>query len=265
MQVTKTASVSVVPGTADTAFAYTITVRNLDTTDAAGSVVVTDTLPADIDLNGALPANCTDTDAGAPIVLRCTFGTLDPGEVNTATINVTADVSDFTDDLIRNTARVTTTTDDPNAANNASTADVAVRPLADVVIDKAADQTTVTVPIGTEPGDAFRYILRVTNTGPSATTATVTDNPPAGVDLVLPLPEGCTIPDSLAPDTIRCVFPGLDPGETNSVSIDVVTDDERANNTDPIVNTATVTSSTYEQDTADNTDSATVTVVASAA
>ena len=259
VQVTKTASVAQVPGTADTPFAYTLTVRNLDTADAAGSVVVTDTLPAEVDLVGALPANCVDTDPSTAVVaLRCTFGTLDPGEINSVTINVTADASDFTDGTIANTARVASSTADPNLANNTSSVNVLVRPLADVTVDKEADQASVTV-----PGDTFRYVIRVANTGPSdATAVTVTDTLPAGLEVVA-LPAECVNDSDPAaePDTITCAFGTLNPGEVDSVSIDVVTDATRADDTLPYVNTARVTTSTYEQDTTDNADTETTPVV----
>lgn len=260
LSVSKTASVATVPGTTDTSYTYTIRVTNLGPNSATG-VVVTDTLPADVDLAGLLPGNCTDTDPGAPVVVRCTIGALDPGEVGTVTLNVTADASDFTDDVIRNTAQATSSTADPNPANNTATATVLVRPLADLVMDKAADQTTVTV-----PGDTFRYILRVTNTGPSpAENVTTYDNLPAGVDLAAPLPAGCALDLATASlDDFTCNFGTLAPGATASYSIDVVTSAERADDTLPITNTATARTTTFEQDLADNADSATVTVNPSA-
>jgi uncharacterized repeat protein (TIGR01451 family) len=258
VRVTKTASVGTVPGTADTPFSYTLRVENLDATDAASGVVVTDTLPGEVDLVGALPANCTDTDPGAAVALRCTFGTLDPGEVNSVTVNVTADASDFTDATIANTARVASSTADPNPANNTSSVDVLVRPLADVTVDKEADQASVTV-----PGDTFRYVLRVANTGPSAAAnVTVVDTLPDGLEVVA-LPAGCTndADPTAEPDTITCTFGTLAAGASASVSIDVVTDASRADDTLPYVNTARVTTSTYEQDTTDNADTETTPVV----
>jgi uncharacterized repeat protein (TIGR01451 family) len=259
VQVTKTASVASVPGTADTNFSYTITVKNNDTTDAAGSVVVTDTLPGELVLNGALPGNCVDTDPAAGVVaLRCTFGTLDPGEVNSVTINVTANDAAISDGAIDNTARVTSSTADPDLANNTSSVGVPIRPLVDVSIDKEADQASVTV-----PGDTFRYVLRVANTGPSAAAnVTVVDTLPEGLEVVA-LPAGCTndADPTAEPDTITCTFGTLAAGASASVSIDVVTDASRADDTLPYVNTARVTTSTYEQNTGNNSDTETTPVV----
>lgn len=258
VQVTKTASVASVPGTADTNFSYTITVRNNDSTDPAGSVVVTDTLPGELVLNGALPSNCVDTDTGAPVVLRCTFGTLDPGEVNGVTINVTANDTAISDGAIDNTAQVTSSTADPDLTNNTSSARVLIRPLANVSIDKEADQASVTV-----PGDSFRYVLRVANSGPSAATdVTVVDTLPEGLEVVA-LPAGCVNDTDPAaePDTITCTLGTLAAGASTSVSIDVVTDASRADDTLPYVNTARVTTSTYEQNTGNNSDTETTPVV----
>ena len=258
VQVTKIASVPSVPGTADTNFSYTITVKNNDTTDTAGSVVVTDTLPGELVLNGALPGNCVDTDAGAPVVLRCTFGTLDPGEVNSVTINVTANDAAISDGAIDNTAQVTSSTADPDLTNNTSSARVLIRPLANVSIDKEADQASVTV-----PGDTFRYVLRVTNAGPSpAANVTVVDTLPEGLEVVA-LPAGCTndADPTAEPDTITCTFGTLAAGASASISIDVITDASRADDTLPYVNTARVTTSTYEQNTANNSDTETTPVV----
>jgi uncharacterized repeat protein (TIGR01451 family) len=126
---------------------------------------------------------------------------------------------------------------------------VLIRPLADVGIDKNADQASVTV-----PGDTFRYVLQPFNSGPSAAAdVTVVDTLPEGLEVVA-LPAGCVndADPTAEPDTITCSFGTLAAGASTSVSIDVVTDATRADDTLPYVNTARVTTSTYEQNTGNN-------------
>jgi hypothetical protein len=91
---------------------------------------------------------------------------------------------------------------------------------------------------------------------------TVVDTLPEGLEVVA-LPAGC-VNDSdptAEPDTITCTLDTLAAGATTSVSIDVVTDATRADDTLPYVNTARVTTSTYEQNTGNNSDTETTPVV----
>ena len=91
---------------------------------------------------------------------------------------------------------------------------------------------------------------------------TVVDTLPEGLEVVA-LPAGCVNDTDPAaePDTITCTLGTLAAGASTSVSIDVVTDASRADDTLPYVNTARVTTSTYEQNTGNNSDTETTPVV----
>ena len=76
--------------------------------------------------------------------------------------------------------------------------------------------------------------------------------------------DSATTPELLCEPAAHRPFGGfrtLRAGASASVSIDVVTDASRADDTLPYVNTARVTTSTYEQDTSDNADTETTPVV----
>jgi uncharacterized repeat protein (TIGR01451 family) len=96
---------------------YTVTVQNLGgggTADATG-VVVTDTLPGQIDFVSATSPNGTCLRSGSTVT--CDLGTVNAGAAATATIVVKARKSG----TLSNTATVTTTVADTNAANNQDT------------------------------------------------------------------------------------------------------------------------------------------------
>ena len=96
---------------------YTIRVENLGlggTADATG-VLVTDTLPGQVDFVSATSPNGTCQRAGKTVT--CDLGTINAGAVATATIVVEAGKKG----TFSNTASVATTVTDTNAANNQDT------------------------------------------------------------------------------------------------------------------------------------------------
>jgi uncharacterized repeat protein (TIGR01451 family) len=260
LRVTKTATVASVPEDRDTNFAYTIAVSNLDSSDSAFNVATTDTLPATVDLNGPLPSNCADTDAGAPVRVVCTFGTVLPGETESVTLNVTADGSPtvIPGTSISNTATVSSDTADPNSANNSSTNTIAVEQFADLAVDKFANDGTETKTTYTKPDDDFVYQVNVQNNGPSPATGIVmTDTLPAGLDAPTGFDptDNCTYNATTRVITCRPSIT-LPPG---FVRIIVFATSTNNGATGDLVNTATVDSSESDRVTANNTDSYTLT------
>lgn len=92
---------------------YTITVRNTGANDASG-VVVTDTLPSELDFVSATSSLGACSQAGKTVT--CNLGQVNAGVTATATIAVTAKK----DGTISNTATVASA-DDTNGANNTDT------------------------------------------------------------------------------------------------------------------------------------------------
>lgn len=139
--------------------------------NTATDTVISDTLPAGVSISGSPPSGCSAVGQ----LLTCTPGTLTPGQARTYTVDV---IAPNTAGILFNTARVVTSSKDPNPANDRSTAGLSVVPPspANVAIEKTASPTTV------RAGDTASYQLTVYNGGQAATasTLTLTDPVPAG-------------------------------------------------------------------------------------
>ena len=162
VQLTKTGPSN---ATAGTNVDYTLTVTNAGPSTATG-VSVTDPTPPGLTLVAVTDA-CT--------AFPCVLGNVAPATPQTVTVTYLVPAGYTTPDPIVNTASVTTTTADPNAANNTSTASTALAaPVTDLTISKTNGVTA------SVPGTPTTYTIVVGNAGPSvATNATVTDNFPA--------------------------------------------------------------------------------------
>jgi uncharacterized repeat protein (TIGR01451 family) len=98
---------------------YTVTVANAGPTGATG-VVLQDLLPATGRLQSATPSSgtCTGIAKNATGTLTCALGDMSAGASNTATILIKVVLNKGT---VTNTANVTSSTFDPNSANNTAT------------------------------------------------------------------------------------------------------------------------------------------------
>jgi uncharacterized repeat protein (TIGR01451 family) len=133
----------------------------------------------------------------------------------------------------------------------------ACRSEADLVVDKTASQTSVTV-----PGDDFTYTIQLTNLGPSpAENVKLSDVLPYGliVDLeASTLPPGCYF--GIHPRALECgpffeTLGTLQPGESVTVVLAVVTTSRwPGDDWYPYINTAGATTTTFDPDTANNSD-----------
>ncbi len=152
---------------------YSLLVTNHGPQDAAG-VTVTDALPAGATF---VSSSTTAGSCSGTATVACTIGTLANGASATVTIVVTPGSVG----QLSNTATVSSTTDDPVAANDSSTATTTVSPLeADLSIAKSDSPDPVTV------GSPLTWTLAVANHGPDAAAGvTVTDVLPSGVDVRL--------------------------------------------------------------------------------
>ena len=130
------------------------------------------------------------------------------------------------------------------------------RSVADLVVEKTASQTSVTV-----PGDDFTYTIQLTNLGPSpAENVRLTDSLQPGlfVDLeASSLPTGCVY--GIHPRALECgpfgaTLGTLEPGESITVVLAAVTTLGRPDNSLPYINGATATTTTFDPDTTNNTD-----------
>lgn len=149
---------------------WQITVHNAGPSDALG-VQLVDTLPG-----GVMFSSASDGGDGLSVPGQVTWnlGTVAAGADMVVTVDV--DVDAATTGTITNNVTVSTTTADPDAANDTASVATLLAVDADLSIAKTAGAAMVTA------GNSLTYTLDVTNNGPSdATNTTIVDTLPAGV------------------------------------------------------------------------------------
>lgn len=218
---------------------YTLTAKNAGPSDAT-SVVVTDNLPAGVTLvsAGASQGPCTLTNP-----VSCSLGTLGSGATATVKIVVQPQAAG----MIRNSATVMASESDPNTFDNAATADTAVGSAADLAISKTDSPDPILV------GEPLTYTITVKNSGPSsAGSVTVVDTIPAGTTFESASASQGSCSGS---STVTCDLGTLQPEESATVTIVV-----RPTVAGTIANTATVSSTVGDPNTANNSAAATTVV-----
>jgi uncharacterized repeat protein (TIGR01451 family) len=247
LSIVKTGPATVSAGGSTT---YTLVVANAGPSDAA-DLTVTDTLPAGVTFVSADGSGWTCTNTGDTSV-SCLRPALATGATAPAvTVVVTAPAQATT---LTNTASVASTTADADMSNNTDTLSTDVTASADLSIVKTGPATVVA-------GGAVSYSLAVANAGPSsATELTVTDVLPSGVTFVSASGSGWTC-THVASTTVTCTLPALAAKASGAVITVVVTAPAGAAS---ITNNVSVASATADPDSADNSDSVTTDVTASA-
>jgi uncharacterized repeat protein (TIGR01451 family) len=170
------------PATVNGALIYGLTITN-NGPGTAASVTVTDTLPATVTFVSATPSQGT---CNGTTPVTCGLGTLPNGASATVLIFVTPTALG----QISNTATVTTSSDDPTAANNTATADTTVvNPSLTFVVTNTND---------TGAG-SFRQALISANSNVSAQDSILFDIPGPGPHVIRP---GSALPTISDPVTI---------------------------------------------------------------
>lgn len=215
---------------------YVVTVTNPAGLSSAANVVMTDTLPANgafIELVDAGTANCTTVPAAGAIggQLVCEWASIASGQQRSVSYRIRPLAGQG--DSVTNTAVATTTTRNSGGVENpsvtASTTTDVIEPELDVLINKSDDVDPVPL------GGTVRYTISITNNGPSyATNPVMTDVfPTAGEtptalfsyqgNLVVSGGGSCDEPTlGVTAGTLRCTWPGLADGETQTVAYDMI-------------------------------------------
>ncbi len=240
LALTKTAAPN--PAHSGDLITFTLVITNHGPSSATG-VVVTDTLPGNMDF-GSASAGCF---YGTAVV--CPVGALANGSARTLT--VTARPALDATGIITNTATVAGSEPDTVPANNTARIGIVVTPQADLSVDKIAGPNPVYV------GDSLTYVIAVVNGGPSAATnVVITDTLPAGMTFNWALPA-CT-PSGR---TVICNLGAVASGDSASALI-VVTPTAAAAGT--VTNTVTVGGNEFDQNTSNNRATATTLALANA-
>jgi uncharacterized repeat protein (TIGR01451 family) len=211
---------SPVPVQAGNAITYTQVVTNSGPSSAAGTTL-TETTPANTTFGSiTVPSgwSCTTPAAGGTGTISCTDASLG---VTSSSFSIVLNVPTGTaaGTAISNTATVTTTTNDPNLANNTATANdvVATSTQADLVVTNTASPTSVAA------GSNVTYTQTVTNDGPAAaTTVSFTQTTPPNTNfqsITAPTGWTCTNPGVGNAGTITCTASTLALNATASFSL----------------------------------------------
>jgi len=152
---------------------YQLLISNSGPSAASGPITVTDTLPDGLTFVSGTGTGWTCTAIGQTVT--CTNpNSLAPG--SSSAIELAVSVGPGAASNVINTANVSSTTNDPNSANNTSSDPTVITPSADLSITKTDGQTSIT------PGSPITYTLTVTNNGPSTVnTLTINDTLPAAL------------------------------------------------------------------------------------
>ena len=233
---------SVAPRAVGDTVTYTLTITNNGPSTAA-NVRVSDTLPAGLTFVSS--PDCTA--AGA--VLTCVSGALASGSARTLTIVARVGRA-AAGTTLTNSATVSSTTPDPELANNTDAAAIVVAQEANLSIVKRASEPGVRV------FQDITYTLTVANAGPNdATGVALSDAVPTGFVFVSADPS-CTFDAGAA--SVTCTVGDLANGVSTDVTITLRPQAPNAGQT--VRNTATVTGDQPDPDLLDNTSGADVAV-----
>jgi uncharacterized repeat protein (TIGR01451 family) len=232
LAITKTATPN--PVTAGTRLTYTLTISNLGPSTAT-NVIVEDLLPAGvsaISVSGSGGATChfgVPGDSSRPTV--CVFGSLAP--LATATMTIVVNVDPGIALNLHNDARVHSATFDPNNSNNFAGVNTSVL-VGDLKIVKTSDADIYS------PSSTIRYTIAVENRGPSdATDVVVIDHLPDVKQAGYIFDTGdCT----LSGLTLTCDLGDLPAGTTAAFNLYFRVNGSKGE----VVNTASVTSSSFD-------------------
>jgi uncharacterized repeat protein (TIGR01451 family) len=249
-----------------TPFTYTITVANVGPRELDNEpVTVVDDLPSAFEWVAPAPAGCVIE--GQKLTCSVDPASLRPAGT-TVTISATARLAAGTGAGTFDNRAYVTTQDDAlitpppctdtgaiEASNNVDCESTPVNPIADMAIVKNASQSQVGA------GGGFNWVLDVTNNGPSTATAVVVgDIVPNQLTVtgVSSSQFSCTHTGN----SVSCTKASMAVGETGQVTITVSVPLNAASGT--VVNVGTVEATTPDRDLSNNSDDASVTLVAQA-
>ncbi len=244
IQVTKTANAATVQQGSQVS--YTLNVRN-NGPDSASSVTLTDPVPTGFTFVSSSDNRCSLVGSS----VNCNFGTMTSGQQIPVTFTYGTSASTACS-TIPNVATVATTTQETNTSNNQSTANVVVQcpvPQADIQVTKTAN-----TPVIQQGNTTGSFTVTVKNNGPdSAQNVVMTDQDP-NLTFVSVSDNRCTH----AGTTVTCNFGTMTSGQQIPVTLTYQITATTQCATYP--NTATVSTTTAGDNSANNTSSASLQV-----
>jgi uncharacterized repeat protein (TIGR01451 family) len=216
---------------------YKLTAANSGPSGAS-DVTVTDGVPQGVSL---VSASASQGSCSSGATVTCNLGSLAKGSSASVTIKATATQAG----AIANTGSVKADEDDPNGGNNTASAEITVKPRADLALAK------LDAPDPVLAGKTLTYTLKARNGGPSdASGVTITDTLPPSAVFVSSKPA-CTHTGA----TLKCALGALAKGAALVVQVEVTPTQAGG-----ITNTATVSGVEDDPDAANNHATATTRV-----
>ena len=254
-----TNSASPNPVIAGNPITYTVVVRN-NGAASASNVVFSEAIPANTTFVSATPSPAAGWSCSvASGILSCSNPTLAANASTTFTVIVNVVAGTASGTIISDTANVSSTTRDPNPNNNSATVNVVVATAvqADLSVTSSASPNPVTT------GNNITYTQSVTNNGPAAAAlAQFTDTIPTNttfVSLVQPAGWACVTPAVGGTGTVTCTNASVAAGATANFPLIVTVNQGVAPGT-VISNTASVSATTGDPSSANNSVTTTVIV-----
>jgi uncharacterized repeat protein (TIGR01451 family) len=228
---------------------YRVTVVNQGPSDAEG-VVISDTVPAGTTYVGGT-AECTEFGGR----VTCDLGTLPAGEEETVSIDLRVDPTLPDGTFIDNLAEVSSSTGDPEDANNSDGERTEVQQSSLNPTDLSISKSDSPDPV--MASDLLTYTLVVVNEGPA---------PASNVALIDALPSGVTFVSAettkgLCNGGVTCLLGDMAVGEAVTVTVVVQVDSSQSGN---MINRARVSSANPDLDPDNNEDSAITEVIVEA-
>jgi uncharacterized repeat protein (TIGR01451 family) len=212
---------------------------------AADNATLTETIPANttfVSITAPSGWSCATPSVGGTGNISCTNVTLAGSTAATFSLVVKVAAGTASGTVITDTATASSSTSDPNSANNTATAST-------VVGTTTLGEMTVTNSASPDPviaGDDITYTQTATNTGTgTATNPTLTESTPANTvfeSITPPTGTTCTTPPVGGTGTITCTAPTAPAGTSGTVVVVVQVNAGTASGT-IITDTATVNSS----------------------
>jgi large repetitive protein len=219
VRVVKTAPDKIVPGTNAT---FTVQITN-DGPSVANDVALNDATPAGLSFVSS-SGDCT----GA---MPCNLGNIASGQTRTVQITYSVPAGYNAPNPVLNTAEISSATSDSDTTNNSSTVAAPVNASSDLQISKVG-------PVSIVPGTNATFTISIKNDGPSdSNNVNVNDVTPTGLSLIANTGDCIT--------AFPCNLGTIPSGATHTIQATYSVPANYAG-ANPLINTASVTSSTTD-------------------